>query len=273
MALGSRHSLQESLESARYHSGRLRWLNKDVNCGFKLRRFAPWAWLICVWVAGAQRHSQLVTPTPLPPGSTLVIGFLGGYDRWDDEHRSIRQLVLRLRERPGVFAESISNHHRALALKLIRQALDANHDGQLDPEEKVNARVILLGQSWGGAAAIATAHDLQSMGVPVLLTVQVDSVGVHDDVIPANVRMAVNFYQHDPFTAIHGRRTIRAADPSRTLIAGNFESSYVFRSMDESNASKARQVFGGSHTKMELDPIVWGRVEQYISDAIARRQP
>jgi len=130
-----------------------------------------------------------------------------------------------------------------------------------------------LGQSWGGAAAIATARDLEALGVQVLLTVQVDSVGVRDDLIPSNVRSAVNFYQHDPFTTIHGRKKIRAADPVATKILGNFESTYTFRSIDESNASKARQVFGGSHTKMELDPLVWNRVEQYIVDAIARRLP
>jgi pimeloyl-ACP methyl ester carboxylesterase len=221
----------------------------------------------------AQVPSQLVTPTPLPAGSTLVIGFLGGYDRWDDEHRSVRRLVLDLRQHPGVFAESIANRRRHLALQLIRRALDSNQNGRLDPEEVGNARIILFGQSWGGAAAVTTARDLQRIGVPVLLTIQIDSVGLHDDLIPANVRAAVNFYQHDPFTTIHGRRRIRAADPSRTTILGNFDSSYTFRSVDESNASKARQVFGGSHTKMELDPVVWNRVNQYISDAIARRLP
>lgn len=240
---------------------------------FKLRKCAPLVLALCTPFAGAQRYSQLETPTPLPSGSTLVVGFLGGYDRWNDEHRSIRQLVLRLRERPGVYAESISNHRRALALKLIRQALDTNRNGELDPQERSKARVILLGQSWGGAAAIATARDLEALGVQVLLTVQVDSVGVRDDLIPSNVRSAVNFYQHDPFTTIHGRKKIRAADPVATKILGNFESTYTFRSIDESNASKARQVFGGSHTKMELDPLVWNRVEQYIVDAIARRLP
>lgn len=238
---------------------------------FTVRMIALCTVICSSFTCHAQRASQLSTPRPLPPGSTLVIGFLGGYDRWDDSHRAVRQLVLTLRERPGVYADSISNHRRALALKLIREALDTNRDGKLDAQERANGRVILFGQSWGGAAAVATARDLEKLGIPVLLTAQVDSVGVHDDVIPANVRAAVNFYQHDPFTTIHGRARIRASDPSKTLILGNFESSYVFRSVDESNASKARQVFGGSHTKMEVDPVVWSRVEQYISDAIARR--
>jgi len=243
-----------------------------MNQAFKLRVSVLCLMALCTF-ASAQRFSQLTIPRPLPPGSTLVIGFLGGYDGWNDEHRSVRQLVLSLRERPGVYAESISNHHRALALKLIREALDANRNGQLDPDEIANARVILFGQSWGGAAAIETAIDLQKLGIPVLLTVQVDSVGVHDDVIPSNVRAAVNFYQHDPLTTIHGRKKIRAVEPLKTRILGNFQSSYIFRSVDESNASKARRVFGGSHTKMEQDPLVWNRVEQYIVEAISRRLP
>lgn len=239
----------------------------------KLYGFTALIWTLFVSPALSQRLSQLATPTPLPAGSTLVIGFLGGYDRWNDEHRSVRRLVLKLREHPGVYAESISNHHQALALRLIREAFDTNQNGRLDPDETAGARVVLFGQSWGGSAAIAVASDLQKSGIPVLLTVQIDSVGAHDSLIPPNVRAAVNFYQHDPFTTIHGRSRIRAADPLRTTILGNFESTYIFRSVDESNASKARQVFGGSHTKMELDPVVWSRVEQYISDAIARRQP
>jgi hypothetical protein len=130
--------------------------------------------------------------------------------------------------------------------------------------------VILYGQSLGGAAAIASARDLERLGIPVLLTVQVDSVGFGDGVIPANVRTAVNFYQHDLLT-IQGRGQIRAADPARTQILGNFGTSYGARSVDETNASWARLVFGGSHAKMELDPVIWTQVEQYISDAIAQR--
>jgi len=228
-------------------------------------------WALTATALFPQRLSELGAPSPLPPRSTLVIGFLGGYDRWDDAHRGVRQLVLKLRERPGVYAESISNHRRGLALRLIVDAFDRNRDGKLDAGEKASARVILFGQSWGGAAAIATARELEKLGIPVLLTAQIDSVGVRDDIIPANVGAAVNFYQHDPFTTIHGRARIRAADRSATVILGNFKSTYVFRSVDEANASKARQVFGGSHTKMELDPVVWNRVEQYISGAIARR--
>ncbi len=223
-------------------------------------------------MACAQRMADMSTPTPLPPGSTLIIGFVGGNDRWNDEHRSVRRLVLKLRQRKNVYAESVSNHRRGVALQLIRRVLDTNHDGRLDPRERVAARIILFGQSWGGAAAISTACDLEKLGVPVLLTLQIDSVGMHNAVIPANVREAVNFYQHDRLT-IRGREEIRAADPDQTKILGNFKSTYGSRQVDESNASWARRVFGRSHTKMELDPVVWNQVEDFILGAISRREP
>ncbi|MDE3188144.1 MAG: hypothetical protein KGM96_11585 [Acidobacteriota bacterium] len=226
--------------------------------------------VMCCPALRAQRLSDLQTPTPIPPGSTLVIGFLGGFDRWNDEHKSVRRLVLKLRETPGVYAESIGNRNRKLALDLIRKALDTNRNGHLDVEERAHARIILFGQSWGGAAAVATARDLNQLGIPVLLTVQVDSVGFHDQVIPANVLAAANFYQHDPLT-VQGERKIRAADPAKTRILCNVGVSYKHRWVDTSNASWFRRTFGGSHVKMEQDPAIWSRVEQYIADAIGRK--
>jgi len=228
---------------------------------------------LCAPSAGAQHVSDLAVPTPIPPGSTLVIGFLGGYEHWDDEHRSVRRLVLKLRSRNGIFAESISNHNQKVALTLIRRALDTNRDGKLDAAECARARVILFGQSWGGAAALTVARGLNRLGVPVLLTVQVDSVGVRDQIVPVSVRAAVNFYQHDPFT-IEGRSEIRAADSSKTAILGNFEETYIDRRPDPSaasNSSWARSTFGGSHARMELDPAIWTSVEQYIDEEILRR--
>lgn len=198
-------------------------------------------------------------PVPVPAGSTLVIGFLGGFEKWNDEHRGVRKLALRLRDSYGVFAETVENRHSKRALQFIlRAAGNAPHP-----------RIILYGQSWGAAAAVRTARDLESRGIPVLLTVQVDSVGPGDALIPANVTAALNFYQHDPLT-IQGRRLIRAADPRRTTILGNFELSYVGRGIDSGDASWARRTFGGGHAKMELDPEIWTRVEHYIKDAIAR---
>ncbi len=195
----------------------------------------------------------------------MAVGFLGGFEHWNDEHRGVRKLALDLRER-GIFAETASNHRRETAVEFVKRALDRNGDGHIDAGEAARARVILYGQSWGGAAVVQTARELEQWGVQVLLTVQIDSVGLHDGEIPANVLAAVNFYQHDLFT-IRGRREIHAADPTHTHILGNFGFSYYFRPVDEADASWARRTFGGGHAKMELDPMVWQQVEQLVFDA------
>lgn len=226
--------------------------------------------VVCCPVLLGQRLSDLNIRTPLPQSSTLVIGFLGGFEHWNDEHRSVRKLALKLRERSGVFAESISNRNRRVALDLVRRAFDTNQDGDLDADERASARIILYGQSLGGAAAVATARDLEKLKIPVLLTVQVDSVGLRDQVVPPNVLAAANFYQHDLLT-IQGRRNIRAADPEKTRIVGNFGASYPLGPMRETDTSWVRRAFGGSHAKMELDPKIWNQVGQLILDAIARR--
>jgi len=218
--------------------------------------------------------AALAGPPPRPANRTVIIGFLGGFERWNDEHRGVRRVALdlRAREELNVVAETFGNHHRAAAMAFLQNLLDTNGDGKLEANERASARVILYGQSWGGAAAVKAARELSSWGVPVLLTVQVDSVGVSDAVIPPNVRSAANFFQHDPLT-IHGRQEIRAADPARTEILGNYELTYLFRPIDASpgSASWARRNLGGGHAKMELDPAVWAQVEELILNAITRK--
>ncbi len=219
----------------------------------------------------SQVFSDFTTPLPLAPGDTLVLGFLGGWEHWDDPNRGVRKLALKLREDGvrGVFAETVSNHRLSLALELIRAAFDWNHNGRLDPDERASARIILYGQSMGGAALVKLARKLQSLDIPVLLTVQVDSVGRNDAVIPANVAASANLFQHDG-PPIMGRKRIRAADPSRTRILGNFRYHYLFQEVDMSSAAWARRNLGGAHARMELDPKVWARVERLILDAISK---
>lgn len=201
-----------------------------------------------------------------------MVGFVGGFERWDDPHRGVRKVALNIgaMHLPGVHAETVENRRIDTALRLIRGALDTNGDGKLAGAECAGARLVLYGQSWGGAAAITVAREVQKWGVPVLLTVQVDSVGLKDRVVPRNVREAANFYQHDLFT-VQGRESIRAEDPQHTRILGNIRMSYLFRpysSLNEADASWLRRVFGGSHAKMEVDPIVWMTVQALILHAI-----
>ena len=225
--------------------------------------------LLLLTVAGPafcrQSFSDFTTPVPLPEGATLIIGFLGGFEHWDDPHRGVRKTALRLREMrlPGVFVETVENHRRSLAADLIHRAL-----GHSDREEKARIRIILYGQSLGGWAVVRLARDLDRDGIPVLLTVQVDSVGLSDKVIPANVKSAANLFQRD-FLPVHGSSTIRAYDPARTEILGNFQYHYKPGFVSSPDQSAARMIFMGAHSKMEIDPAVWAQVQKLILDSLA----
>lgn len=216
--------------------------------------------------ASAQRLGDLSVPAPLLPGEVLVLGFLGGFERWDDSHRGVRQLVLRLRQTPGLHAESLANRRANVADKVILRAFDRDRNGKLDASERSSARVILVGQSLGGSAAVHLAKRLKKKRVPVLLTVQVDSFGLHDSVIPPNVRAAVNFYQHE-LLSLQGQSRIRAADPAQTRVLGNFQMRYPLLMPYPAPESWQRRVFGGAHAKMEADPFLWAQVEMLVRQA------
>lgn len=211
-----------------------------------------------------QKFTDFTTPLPLPEGSTLVIGFLGGFEHWNDRHRGVRKTALRLREMglPGVFIETVENHKRFLAADLIHRAIGSNR----------SIRIILYGQSLGGSSVVKLARELDRDGIPVLLTVQVDSVGFADSVIPLNVKAAANLFQRD-FLPIHGTSSIRAEDPARTEIIGNFRYHYPRGFVSSPDQSAARMIFMGAHNKMEIDPAVWKQVQQLILDALGRNAP
>ena len=107
------------------------------------------------------------------------------------------------------------------------------------------------------------------MGVPVLLTVQVDSVGRDDGVIPSNVLRAANLFQGNGWF-IRGEPEIRAEDPAKTTIIGNFKFDYENKKIDISRVSWGKKAFRVAHTKMEYDPEVWSKVEELIADELAR---
>ena len=198
----------------------------------------------------------------------VVIGFVGGYV----SHKNLSHMEAHLAERiraaypTGVYAAAFENHRRDSAYAAILQALDANHDGRLSEREKEDARIILYGHSWGASEVVTLARQLQKQNIPVLLTIQVDSVRKYrenDTVIPANVEEAVNFYQ--PHGWLHGAPQIRAADPERTRILGNFRYDYSRQPVRCYGAYPwwDRHI-ATSHTEIECDPAVWDRVEAMI---------
>ncbi len=197
----------------------------------------------------------------------LVIGFVGGFVHSDDLRHSEVQIARQIQATygNGVQVQLFENRRRAQAHKLILDWLNRRGDGKPADEEKRSARLILFGHSWGASAVVSLARELQRDGIPVSLTIQVDSVtknGENDSVIPDNVAEAVNFYQTGGI--LHGRSKIRPADPSRTMILGNFRFTYE-KEPAECRAYPwyDRLLFKG-HTAIECDPRVWSQVEALI---------
>ena len=200
-----------------------------------------------------------------PPA--IVIGFLGGWIKHDDPVHSEVQLAARLRKAysVGVYVETFESSRGDDARKTIFDLLDTNHDGTLSHDEKQDARIILYGHSWGGSAAVALARALEQDGIPVLLTVQVDSVARRhrdDAMIPANVTRAANFYQ--PSGLVHGQSKIQAADPTRTTILGNFRFEYEASTYNCNEYPWYDRIFVKAHTQIECDPKVWKQAEALI---------
>ena len=157
------------------------------------------------------------------------------------------------------------NHRGADAYREVLRLLDINQDGKLSPEEKKAGRIAIFGHSWGASETVTLARSLARVNIPVLLTVQVDSVrkpGEDDAVIPSNVAQAVNFYQSEGL--LHGRARIRAADSSRTQILGNFQFNYKTKPVALNGFSWFARTFMKPHLEIESDPAVWNRVEALI---------
>jgi hypothetical protein len=207
------------------------------------------------------------TAAASPSPTLIVIGFLGGFVHHDNAvHREV-QLATHLRKDypSGMEVRVFENHLWREAHQEILGLLDSDHNGALSAEEKLKARIVLYGHSWGATETVRMARTLQKDGVPVLLTIQVDSVsklGEDDKSIPGNVAQAVNFYQLNGL--LHGQRQIVAADPLHTQILGNFRSDYKSNSIDCDGYPWYARVFMKPHIEIESDPSVWNRVESLI---------
>ena len=216
-------------------------------------------------VSGEARSKPQATSAGV--SSAVVVGFVGGFVRHDDRVHTEVQLIERLREgyASGVYVQMFENHRGKEAHQAILRRLHANRDGALSPEEKQNARIIIFGHSWGASETIELARQLEKDDIPVILTIQVDSVsklGQNDAVIPANVLQAVNFYQLDGM--LHGQSQIRAANPAHTRILGNFRSGYKAKPFSCGQYPWWDRLIMKPHIQIECDPAVWNQVESLI---------
>jgi hypothetical protein len=216
------------------------------------------------------RVERVNQASPLVDNQVLVLGFMGGRNQRDDPRFGVGRFARRLRDMdlPCVRVETIENKKRAQALDLVRTAFDRNEDGKVDTNERQATTLILYGQSFGGAAVIKFARQLQAEAIPVALTIQVDAVGLDVSTIPANVAAAANLFQADG-SVIHGPQKIRADDPRATRILGDFRFNYRDSSIDISDLPWHKRVFQESHVRMDRDPAVWNKVEELILVTLA----
>ena len=169
---------------------------------------------------------DLASPVIVPADSLIVIGFMGGnVSAGNLVHREALVANELQRNYPlGLHAAVFANHDGRNALRSVLQLLGAGPDGRLTAAEKSEARIVIYGHSWGASETVTLARRLNELGIPVLLTIQIDSVeksNEDDGSIPPNVREAVNFYEREGL--LHGRTAIAAMDPKQTTILGNFE--------------------------------------------------
>jgi hypothetical protein len=247
-------------------------------CSLVHRRILSSIGILIFYFAAILTPAQFISAHPIPANEAstkppaLIIGFVGGFIAHDNPVHSEVQLAARLRKEfpAGVDVETYESYRGEKARQDILKLLDTNHDGTLTMEEKQNGRIIIYGHSWGGAETIYLARALEKDGIPVLLTLQVDSIsapGRDDITIPANVAQAANFYQ--PHGILQGHHDIRAANPARTRIVGNFQFDYEKSALTCSEYPWYDRVFVKPHTQIECDPAIWNQVESLIRTNLA----
>jgi len=218
--------------------------------------------LLCQRAVADRERSQVI------PAETIVVGFLGGFVKADDTRHPEVLFASYLREHytSGIHVKVFSNHDGKAAMSYVMRCLDRNHDGIVSNEEKERARIIIYGHSWGASETVALAKKLERLGVPVILTIQVDIIskfGQKPTLIPANVAQAVNFYQSRG--PLHGRSKIMAVDSALTTILGNIHMEYDSRSVNCDNYNWFVRSFNKPHHEIENDPLVWSQIAVLVN--------
>ena len=206
-------------------------------------------------------------PLSTAPRKLIVIGFMGGNVRANDFVHREASMAKDLQQRYPLAMHTavFANHDGDDALASVLHLLDKDSNGCLGPKEKSTARIVIYGHSWGASETVTLARRLNHLSIPVLLTIQVDSVqkfNENDGLIPPNVQEAINFYQTEGL--LHGRPRIEAMDPERTTILGNFESAYKDNPVSCAGFPWFARTFMKPHIEIENDPRVWSRIEVLI---------
>lgn len=217
--------------------------------------------------SAAPSESSVMQPSGQPPSAVIVIGFLGGFVAHDEPHHPEIRVIQDLRQEypKDVYFYLFENRRVGNAYETILNQLGAKEDGALSDDQKRRARIVLFGHSWGASAVVALSRKLERAGIPVTLTIQIDSVAKpfqNDWLIPPNVLQAANFYQTHGL--IHGRREIVPADPARTTILGNFRWEYKGEPAECHGFSWRGRLLSKGHTEIECDRKIWLQIETLL---------
>jgi len=238
-----------------------------------LRRLAAGLALVaCIGVPRIGAVAQELTPAAMKPSAlastpeqnhVIVVGFLGGFVRADDPRHPEVRFIRELRQEypTGAQVGLFENSKVDEAYQMIVRDLNV-HPGNPVAENNVpHATILLFGHSWGGSAVVQLARKLDRAGIPVALTVQVDSVAKpfsNDTIIPSNVSEAANFYQVHGL--IRGSSRIFAADPEHTRIIGNFRRDYKTEPVACRNFPWYARLLERGHIEIECDPDLWSEI-------------
>ena len=222
--------------------------------------------------ANGQQPSLRENPLSVaaPSHNAIIIGFVGGFVSSKDTRHPEVEFAAYLRDRyPTVHVEVFSNHHGRKALHQLVDFLDTDHNGVLSSLEKEQATVILYGHSWGATETVEFARELDRRGIPVALTIQVDTIGKPGhtkSAISPNVATAINFYQSGG--PLHGQPEIVATDSQRTKILGNFHMTYEGRPINCDNYSWYSRTINKPHHEIENDFRVWDQIASLIDSTL-----
>jgi hypothetical protein len=190
----------------------------------------------------------------------IAVGFVGGFVRHDDpRHAEVRFASYLRQHYPGSEVAVFGNHDERHALGWVAGVF----------HKERGATIVIFGHSWGGTATVKLARALNARHIPVLLTIQIDSIGkpgAENRTIPANVANAMNFYQSTGL--LHGQTEIVASDPGRTKILGNVEMSYRDHPIDCDEFPWYARFFTRSHIEIENDPRVWQQAAALIDQEL-----
>jgi hypothetical protein len=157
-----------------------------------------------------------------PQCKIIYLGIVGGLETPNNPRSGVVQIrdILHGRDYPDVCAQSFSPYVWDSGLQWVLQHFPQHAGGVTKEELEVAPKVIIVGHSLGGWAALSVARNLKRSNIPVELTIQIDSVGVTDHTVPKNVKAAAIFHARDALMFLTTKK-ILLEDPSQTRLVEN----------------------------------------------------